>query len=80
MTLHNTINSIIVKNQEQNVNYLFMTYYVFLTQNKEKKRSENSYQKLKRSWRTGTRKHMVTKSKYFDEHGRLSQSEEDECM
>ena len=33
------------------------------------KESENSYQKLKRSWRTGTQKHMETKSKHFDGHG-----------
>ena len=42
--------------------------------------SENSYQKLKRSRWTGTQTHTETKSKYFDEHGRLSQSEESECM
>ena len=49
------------------------------TQNKGKE-SENSYQKLKRSRWTGTRKHTVTKSKYFDGHSRLSQSKEGECM
>ena len=39
---------------------------------------------LAKSWRdhcrTGTRKDTETKSKYFDRHGRLSQSEESECM
>ena len=30
--------------------------------------------------RTGTRKHMETLSKYFDGHGRLSQSEESKCL
>ena len=45
-----------------------------ILQNKGKE-SENSYQKLKRSLWTGTRKHTVTKSKYFDGHSRLSQSE-----
>ena len=52
---------------------------VQITQNKAKE-SENSYQKLKRSRWTGTRKHKVTKLKYFDGHGRLSQSEEGGCM
>ena len=52
---------------------------IFALQNKGKE-SENSYQKLKRSWWTGTRKHTVTKSTFFDEHGHLSQSKEGECM
>ena len=50
-----------------------------ISQNKGKE-SENSYQKLKRSQQTGTRKHTETKSKYFDAHCRLSQSKECECM
>jgi hypothetical protein len=46
---------------------------------KIRERKVKTYQKLKRSWWTGTRKHTVTKSKYFDGHGRLSQSEEGKC-
>ena len=49
---------------------------VRITQNKGKE-SENSNQKLKRSRWTDTRK---KKLKYFDRHGRLSQSEKSECM
>ena len=52
---------------------------VRITQNKRKE-SENSYQRLKRSRWTGSRKHTVRKSKYFDGQSRLSQSVEDECM
>ena len=52
---------------------------VWITQNKRKE-SENSYQNLKISWWTDTRKHTETKSKYFDWHGRLSQSEESKCL
>ena len=44
------------------------------------KESGSSYQKLKRPQWTGTQTHMETKFKYFDEHGRLSQSEESQCM
>ena len=50
-----------------------------ITQNKGKENG-NSYQKLKRSRWTDIRKHTVTKLKYFNGHGRLSQSEEGECM
>ena len=50
-----------------------------ISQNKGKE-SENSYQKLKRLQGTGTWKHTITKSKYFDEHSSLSQWEEGECM
>ena len=51
-----------------------INFYAII-QNKGKE-SENSYKKLKRSRWTGTRKHTVTKSKYFDGHSSLSQSEE----
>ena len=50
-----------------------------ITQNKGKE-SENSYQKLKSSQWRGTGNHTVTKSKYFDGHGRLSQSENLLCL
>ena len=49
---------------------------VLITQNKGKE-SENSNQRLKRSPQD---RHTETKLKYFDRHGRLSQSEESECM
>ena len=44
------------------------------------KESENSYQELKRSQKTGTHKHTETVSRYFNWHGRLSQSEESKCL
>ena len=50
-----------------------------ITQNKGKE-SENSYQKLKRFVDRHTNTHTETKSKYFDGHSSLSQSEERECM
>ena len=31
-------------------------------------------------WRTGAHKHTETVSRYFDRHGRLSQSEESKCL
>jgi hypothetical protein len=49
--------------------------------NKIRERKVKTLTKNRRDHRrTGTRKHMETNSKYFDGHGRLSQSEESECM
>ena len=45
------------------------------------KESENSYQELKRSPKDRhTHTHTETVSRYFDRHGRLSQSEESKCL
>ena len=41
------------------------------------KKSENSYQELKRSQKD---RHTQTVSRYFDRHGRLLQSEESKCL
>ena len=43
------------------------------------KESENSYQELKRS-QNDRHTHMETVSRYFDWHGRLSQSKESKCL
>ena len=50
-----------------------------ITQNKGKE-SEKSYQKLKITVDRHTNTQTETKSKYFDRHGLLSQSEESKCM
>ena len=53
----------------------FITFIYLLTQSKGKE-SENSYRKLKNSRWTATRTHTHTRkqSKYFDGHGRPSQT------
>ena len=43
----------------------------------KKKKSENSYQELKRSQKG---RHMETVSRYFDWHSHLSQSKESKCL
>ena len=69
----------------QTLKYNWLNLLIFHTKLKSYyKLREWKVKTLTRNWRdhkmTGTHKHMETVSKYFDGHGRPSQSEESKCM
>ena len=55
-----------------------LIYILKFLQNKEKERTLTKFEEITVDRHTNT--HTETKSKYFDGHGRPSQSEESECM